>query len=426
MRVKQKSIKHNFKGLWNYLQGFSIYENIKYLKNDKKLVTFQILIIYFIGQLLRIPTTTKIFESQNMQKLQEKLFHKSFDIDTARYHLINIAKTIKKIEISYIMNDFIKDLVNRRILQRNNNYICKNEMNLIPISIDGSESFRTYNKDKIKKLKNDACTGYTKADKNNHKRLFAKHTCSYLTTLIETKLILGIEIAGKQESNLQKDDCEKNLFIKLISNLRKSTKLDNFIVICDAIYTDTNRMKECLDNKINFLFTLKDNFINLQIDASFRFQEFKIPYKKDIIRVGRTIHSVYMRRVILPDYLNGTLLYVYEFIDFNTKEKEMVVTNVDLPLHDAFYLKHIRWAEENIFNYLTKYCNATHNFVLECKNITTLFQVLAFNIINLYFKHFLKSCVIQNGQQDLNETVSVIRDSLFKMKNYKLLNIQIT
>lgn len=138
------------------------------------------------------------------------------------------------------------------------------------------------------------------------------------------------------------------------------------------------------------------------------------------------MHSVYMRRVILQNILDGTLLYVYKFVNSDTKEKEMVVTNVDLPLRDAFYLKHIRWEEENTFNYLTKYCNATHNFVLECKNIITLFQVLAFNVINLYFKHFLKSCVIQNGQQDLNETVSVIKDSLFKIKNYKLLNILIT
>lgn len=32
---------------------------------------------------------------------------------------------------------------------------------------------------------------------------------------------------------------------------------------------------------------------------------------------------MYIKRAILPDYLNGTLLYVYEFMNFNTKEKKL-------------------------------------------------------------------------------------------------------
>lgn len=39
-------------------------------------------------------------------------------------------------------------------------------------------------------------------------------------------------------------------------------------------------MKECLANHINFLFTLKDNFKYLQIEAESRFEDFKITYKK--------------------------------------------------------------------------------------------------------------------------------------------------
>lgn len=48
---------------------------------------------------MRISTTTRIFESQNMKKLQKKLFNKSFDVNTGRYHLINISKKINLIPI---------------------------------------------------------------------------------------------------------------------------------------------------------------------------------------------------------------------------------------------------------------------------------------------------------------------------------------
>ena len=48
-----------------------------------------------------------------MKNLQKKLFYKFFDVDTARYHLIKISEKINKIDISNIMNDFIKDLVNK-------------------------------------------------------------------------------------------------------------------------------------------------------------------------------------------------------------------------------------------------------------------------------------------------------------------------
>ena len=48
-----------------------------------------------------------------------------------------------------------------------------------------------------------------------------------------------------------------------------------------------------------------------------------IKYKKRISRNGDSFFAFKIRRVILRDYLNGTLLYVYEFMNFNIKEKEL-------------------------------------------------------------------------------------------------------
>ena len=93
--------------------------------------------------------------------------------------------------------------------------------------------------------------------------------------------------------------------------------------------------------------------------------------------------------LLLTDWMAVALIYIYEFHDMMTKQTEMVASNLDLLFHDAYYLKHKHWEIENTFNYLTKYCNITHNFILECKNLTTLFQLISYNFVNLYFKHYV-------------------------------------
>lgn len=422
MKINQNSTTFTFKGAWNYIKTFSILSNLKSISQSDKLIGFEILIIYFIGHFIRLSSTNEIFESENMQKISIKLFNRTFDVDTARYHLKKIANATKKFELYDIMNDFVKTLSRKKILQRECTYTCKNGKKYIPIGIDGSESYRTYCLNKIRKRKDHLCTGYSKADKHGIKHFFAKHTCSYLTTLFgNTKLILGFAVAGKQESHLDKNDCEKNLFIQLISNLRKATKINNLLIVGDAMYTDKNRMKECIDHNLCFLFTLKDGLKTLADETIYRLNLFNVKSKTYNIQVGRMEHHVSIRRIIIQDFIEGTLLYVYEFVDLDTNEKEMAVSNVDLPLKDAYKLKHIRWEEENIFNLLTKQCNITHNFIFDAKDLTTLLQVISYNMSVLYCKHYLKSCVILNGSENFKETMNHIKKSLFNMKNYNLL-----
>ena len=258
------------------------------------------------------------------------------------------------------------------------------------------------------------------------KKQFAKHSAICLSTVVgSVKLFLGLEIAGKQESNLDKNDCEKNLFLKIIKNLRKSTKISNILIIGDAIYTDINRMQECLKNNMSFLFTLKDNAgKDLQQELRDKIIGYDVQYKTTFIYIGRMLHHIKYRRVISPNFIEGTLIYIYEFYDIDTGKIEMVVSNIDLPPHDAYYLKHKRWNIENIFNDTTKHCNITHNFVLTAKNITTLFQLIGNNFVQLYFKYYIKSLKIVNGQEEVDATVKVVKSTLFKMRNYQLLKLE--
>lgn len=424
MRIRKKSIKHQFKGLWNYIKQYSFFENIYSWTENKTII--KILILWFIGHLLRIETTNDIFESDDMKRVSKKMFGRTFDVDTARYHLDNLSKSISKTDISQIMINFVHDLSKKRILQKIATYTCENGLKLIPIAVDGTEFFRTYNNEKIKKLGKDANTGYTDCKKKNTKKQFAKHSALCLSTVVgSVKLFLGLEIAGKQESNMDKNDCEKNLFLKIIKNLRKGTKISNILIIGDAIYTDMNRMKECIENNLNFLFTLKDNAgKDLQQELRDKIIGYNIPYKTAYIQVGRMLHHIKYRRVISPNFIEGTLIYIYEFYDIDTGEIEMVVSNIDLPLRDAYFLKHKRWNIENMFNDTTKHCNITHNFVLTAKNITTLFQLIGNNFVQLYFKYYIKSLKIVNGQEEVDATVKAIRSTLFKMRNYQLLSLE--
>ena len=70
MRIRKKSIKYQFKGLWNYIKQYSFFENIHYLTENK--TTIMVLILWFIGHLLRIETTNDIFESDEMKKVSKK------------------------------------------------------------------------------------------------------------------------------------------------------------------------------------------------------------------------------------------------------------------------------------------------------------------------------------------------------------------
>ena len=422
MHIKQETIQHNFNGFWKYVHQFSFLKDLHNLASNENKTGHQVIKTFFIGHILRYPNTNAIFESQKMKKVTKKIFHKSFDVDTARYHLSKVEKEHNNQDLRDIMNHFVSNLSKKKILQKTNTYTCQNGVKLIPIGVDGSESFRTYNKQKIEKLENKACTGHTKSEDTDN--LYAKHFCSYLVTLIgKTKLILGFEVAGKQESDQSKNDCEKNLFIKLISNLRKATKINNFIIVGDSMYLDKNRMLECINNHMHFLFTLKDNCPSLISEFWCKANLFHIKFKEYTIKVGRTNHHIAARRIICTETLSNHLLYVCQFIDLETNESEFVVSDLDLPISDVYYLKHKRWEEENAFNYLTKYYNINHNFILDAKNLTTLLQVMAYNFTILYLTYYLKTLIIINGQPSLIETIDVIKDSLFRMKKYKLLNL---
>ena len=172
MRIRKKSIKYQFKGLWNYIKQYSFFENIHYLTENK--TTIMVLILWFIDHLLRIETTNDIFESDEMKKVSKKMFGRTFDVDTARYHLNKLSNNISKSDITEIMIHFVHALSQKRILQKIASYTCKNGLKLVPIAVDGTEFFRTYNKEKIKKLGKDANTGYTSCEKKKNKKTICK------------------------------------------------------------------------------------------------------------------------------------------------------------------------------------------------------------------------------------------------------------
>ena len=413
---ENESTDFYFKKLWKYFCKFPILDKFKNLIPSDK--SFMILLTFIIGHFVRLKSINKIFESKKMKKLSSKLFDSVFDVDTARRHLIKIGEVV---DINEIMKLFLRELSKRKILQRECIYICKNNKKLIPIGIDGTECFRTYSKSKINQIENETFTGYTKSDHDGYKRLFAKHCFCSLCTLCGIKLILGFDVMGKQESFKSKDESEKILAGRLIKFIKNSTKINNFILVGDAMYTDTNRMKESAGNDLFFLFTLKDNLSNLIKAHQELIQLLDIQPKKYRIRIGRNVHNVEIRKTIITYKIKNIPLYVYEFYDLDTRGKEMAVSNIDLPLYDAFYLKHIRWEHENTFNMLTKQYNFTHNFILKARVLTTLIQILVYNIEILYINHYLNKSIILNGENNFSETIDNIKDSLFNMKVPKIL-----
>lgn len=100
-----------------------------------------ILILWFIGHLLRTETTNDIFESDEMKRVSKKMFGRIFDVDTARYHLEKLSNSISKTDISQVMIHFVHDLSKKRILQKNASYTCENGSKIVPIAVDGTEFF---------------------------------------------------------------------------------------------------------------------------------------------------------------------------------------------------------------------------------------------------------------------------------------------
>ena len=173
-------------------------------------------------------------------------------------------------------------------------------------------------------------------------------TFTYKHNVLEAKMCFGnivisldsefIENIDPSVINIKKQDCEMNAFKRMAKRIKKNFPKLNFIISADALYATEPFIKICLDNKWDYIFTLKPDrlkTVNEFFDGTIKLE-------------SGTKHKNYF---LLSNYEYNKV--VFNIVRFHDQKKDTTftyITNIiinDNNIKDFIALARKRWKIEN-------------------------------------------------------------------------------
>lgn len=335
----------------------------------------------FIGMFSRHESLNQILEKIHKRRKFKKLFSKK-----------------EHIPKSHVFRDGIKELsveglkdINRAIISKakeNKLYRDGSIDGLVVVGIDGVETFRSYKKDwnnsykakvKVKEYEN----GKKKeVEKETHKQIdiFAKVVGKRPGLVLDYEVVTCNGNEGKQEY-------EPNVGIKLVQKLKQSYGRGIDVIVADAIYMDSNFLREVKNEGYESVIRLKDNRKALieEAEGLFKMQKakvFKIKREKEIKSWSEVVEYKGMKIKVVK--------FEEKMLDDKNKKIDTIyAVSTDLSMKEETINKimHARWDIENDgFNELKNYWNMNHCFMADEKGINVILQmiIMSYNLWELY------------------------------------------